>query len=590
MQVRYFELEGSGSVTNFWEISIFSFSYILRTGQVGICSDSQVREFQSADACAAAVEEAIRRIGRQGYREVTQSETSEETPAADAVVLGGDREAMPTAVVLGGLEGIQQCLKQAPIADQVRTILTLPEYGQPGLELLLSLLHHDSLRIVAAAYDRLRRYIGPELQYQLLPHTPYEVFECLHKLDVHFFDPEHDFWLMSRDSQTVTMVAQPGEVKQFRLATGETIASFTINGGKNSASQIRGAALSRDEQSIYVGWISGKVEEISLTTGKGVRSFNLKACTIFSVTVSGDGRLLVVGFSTNYKDYWVSVWDTETGQCLQTHQSQGSEPRRLVVSTDNQRIVYQCGYQLAVWAWQQNQSYVIPRWDTSPYLPFGLTPQRQTLLVFNSRTWKEFDLATGECLYTVTLPTRDTIERFSLAPDGTTAILADKGFGVWWNYQTGKIRRKVPEGKTGIFSPDGQYFLTRTSGGPEIWGVRPNPIKLPPLTPDDSLDELRYLCSLRSHKDQKLRNWGATEEALVRDFLGMADRHGYALTIDDIRPRARRKSGFSVYYYILGDRVPDSDRNYARPPLNFDRPDIDEAMKVLPDSPELYPF
>ena len=83
MQIRYFEFRSSltAPATFFWEITVFTYSYIVREGSIETAGKKQFQEFEDSKICEAAVEQAIRAQLQLGYRE-TGADSSSQTSGA----------------------------------------------------------------------------------------------------------------------------------------------------------------------------------------------------------------------------------------------------------------------------------------------------------------------------------------------------------------------------------------------------------------------------------------------------------------------------------------------------------------------------
>lgn len=135
MQSRYFAYRSTPDAppTQFWEIHIFSFSYLTCSRSADSPETSHTLEFNSVAECEAAALEAIATITQQGYQEVGVEPAA---PAPQAAVLGG-RSPQQTAVVLGGLEGLKQRLTSSSIEDLLRALPDAPPYcGASGISFL----------------------------------------------------------------------------------------------------------------------------------------------------------------------------------------------------------------------------------------------------------------------------------------------------------------------------------------------------------------------------------------------------------------------------------------------------------------------
>lgn len=79
MQIRYFEFRSSltAPATLFWEITVFTYSYIVRDGSIGTSGKKQFQEFEDSKICEGAVEQAIRAQLQLGYRETGADASSQ---------------------------------------------------------------------------------------------------------------------------------------------------------------------------------------------------------------------------------------------------------------------------------------------------------------------------------------------------------------------------------------------------------------------------------------------------------------------------------------------------------------------------------
>jgi predicted DNA-binding WGR domain protein len=89
MQTRYFENNNypSTSETEFWEITTYRYSYIVRSGKLGREGEKQLQEFDKSEACDLAIEQVIQSQIDKGYVEVIAGESQQVSlPPATTIV------------------------------------------------------------------------------------------------------------------------------------------------------------------------------------------------------------------------------------------------------------------------------------------------------------------------------------------------------------------------------------------------------------------------------------------------------------------------------------------------------------------------
>jgi hypothetical protein len=84
-----------------------------------------------------------------------------ETSESHDAVLGGDRPAPLTGLVLGGLSGLQQQFGTQDIGVQIAALVNAVDFGDEAISLLLQGLNSEVLQIRGIAYDLLKQIGSP---------------------------------------------------------------------------------------------------------------------------------------------------------------------------------------------------------------------------------------------------------------------------------------------------------------------------------------------------------------------------------------------------------------------------------------------
>ena len=77
-------------------------------------------------------------------------------PHTDDAVLGGQKPALVSDAVLGGIEGVKRRLASAVVEQRIAALTEALKYGKAGLDLVIQALNNESKSVAQSAYFLLR--------------------------------------------------------------------------------------------------------------------------------------------------------------------------------------------------------------------------------------------------------------------------------------------------------------------------------------------------------------------------------------------------------------------------------------------------
>ncbi len=246
-------------------------------------------------------------------------------PGDTDAVLGHGTSSANGAIVLGGLEGVQQRLNSPIVAQRIAALREAQKYGRSGLDLTIQALQDGSPQVQKAAYFLLQGRREARVKRALATYDAYPLFECLHVLEGH--RRGITAVAIAPDSRTIVSGSRDGILKIWDWWAGEAV--FTIEAN----SFIFAITIHPDERTFTIRGKDQTIKAWSLRNGQEIDPEDQRTRNIASVTVSED-RHLITG-SQNL----VKVWNLETGREVCTLQGHSSLVSSVAVSPDRQLIV-----------------------------------------------------------------------------------------------------------------------------------------------------------------------------------------------------------------------------------------------------------
>jgi hypothetical protein len=115
---------------------------------------------------------------------------SELNPHDSAAILGGQNSSPITAVVLGGIAGVQQRLASESIVAKLRALQDISQYGNSGIDLAIQALSDPTEEVKRLARKLLRNQTGEEGKSALLSREPLHYFTTLNDWRWEVYNPE----------------------------------------------------------------------------------------------------------------------------------------------------------------------------------------------------------------------------------------------------------------------------------------------------------------------------------------------------------------------------------------------------------------
>jgi hypothetical protein len=129
-------------------------------------------------------------------------------PQDSDVVLGGQVSPPFNSAILGGIEGLQQQLLIVDSDQRSHLLATAHNYGEPGIDVLISTLNHDpALTIRAIAYQQLQNALaevaGPlleKVQTAIAPGIPLKPGDVLYSVYQLSTEYDDEYYFIGNDS------------------------------------------------------------------------------------------------------------------------------------------------------------------------------------------------------------------------------------------------------------------------------------------------------------------------------------------------------------------------------------------------------
>lgn len=229
-------------------------------------------------------------------------------PQNSDAVLGGQQSPL-TAVVLGGLTGLQQRFASPIIAQRLGAIAAAPNYGPAGLNLVITALQDQALAVQRAAYLKLQTWPDPAADLALAAYDPYPIFTSLATLTGHAGGITAI--ALSRDNTLIVSGSRDCTLRVWDWPSGETIWEFWVD------RLIYAIGLSADGQTVAMRDRQQQVKAWYLRNGQEIEPEDLSIRSIPSVILSQTPhrtpRHLISGSQNAIK-----IWDLGAGRELCT--------------------------------------------------------------------------------------------------------------------------------------------------------------------------------------------------------------------------------------------------------------------------------
>jgi WD40 repeat protein len=267
-------------------------------------------------------------------------------------------------------------------------------------------------------------------------------------------------------------------IRLWDLATGKELCRI---GGHRA--QLVSLAFTPDGKSLVSGTLDGAVRLWDVASGKELRRFDQALGHVEGLAVSPDGKLLAATASSG--GIW--LFDLATGREVSPWSAHRDWVLSVAFSPDG-RLLASGGADHTVWLWQAATGKPLRqlRGHDSPIRAVAFAPDGKSLAslddgrepgyVLRDYTIRLWDPANGRLRRRWHGSTADPAPSLAFAPDGTMLASGTTGHDqetknvvVLWNPATGKERRTLPGGKSGItavaFAPGGKLLA---SGGEDL--------------------------------------------------------------------------------------------------------------------------
>lgn len=196
---------------------------------------------------------------------------------------------------------------------------------------------------------------------------------------------------------------------------------------------------------------------------------------VWSVAFSPDSQTL----ASASEDATINLWNSETGQRLQTLGGHSDSIRSIALSADGQTLVSGSGDStLNLWHLPQGELRQTLTGHTGAVWSVALSPDGQTLVSGgNDGMIKTWDVATGQLRHTLTGHTQP-VYAVALSRDGQTLISGSEDQTIKvWQTQSGTLQRTLSGHTDAVrsvaFSPDGQTIASASwDKTVKLWDVQ----------------------------------------------------------------------------------------------------------------------
>lgn len=247
---------------------------------------------------------------------------------------------------------------------------------------------------------------------------------CLHTLT------GHSHWVESVALSSVRIAVSGGWDKAMRVwdvRRGECLRTLT----GHTVNPVRSVAVSGDGHlAVSVDMYDKTVRVWDLGSGLCLRTLNGHTASVFSVAVSGDGRVAVSGSG----DKTLRVWDLAGSRCLRTLNGHTDKVISVVVSGDG-RVAVSGGADGAIRVWDLGSGTCLGtlKGHTGPVQSVAVSADGRVVVSAGfDRSVRVWDVPGGACLWTVNAGT--SLPSVALSADGNVALAAGNSDGairVW---------------------------------------------------------------------------------------------------------------------------------------------------------------
>ncbi len=387
-------------------------------------------------------------------------------PRKDDAVLGGGSPP-PTAVVLGGLEGVKRSLASSVEAQRILALNDALNYGESGWDLVIEALLDESAQVMWAAYSLLRTKTETKVKIALQEFNPYQFFECLCTFEGH-----SDFVssvAIAPDGKTIVSGSNDLTIKVWDLVTGECRGTLQghlgcvnsvvialdgktiVSASRDTAFCGRGGAKSIKVWDILTGkcrgtryilgifpdgrtFINGReyktIKALDIETRECLGMIHEFLWDVYRVAITPDDKTIVSGNNDNT----IKVWDIEGGKWKDTLQGHSNWVRSVAIVPDGKTIVSSSRDKtIKVWDLVACECKNTLEGHSDDVLCVAITPDGKTIVSGSKdKTIKVWELVTGECRGTLH-GHLDYVSSVAIAPDGKMIVSGsgDNTIKVW---------------------------------------------------------------------------------------------------------------------------------------------------------------